>query len=69
MLSNSGFATRPMLDCLPDAGIAVSVERLRAQKTNWESVKLATPVSLDVTDEKTLDAAVTQHGISISMIL
>lgn len=38
-----------------------------AQKLS-EGIKLATPVSLDVTDEKALDAAVAEHDLVISLI-
>src|SRR5436305_6254397 len=33
-----------------------------------EGVKLAKPISLDVTDDKALDAAVAQHDLVISLI-
>ena len=33
-----------------------------------EGVKLATPISLDVTDEKALDAEVAKHDLTISLI-
>lgn len=41
---------------------------LESAKKLSEGVKLSTPISLDVTDDKALDAAVAQHDLVISLI-
>ncbi|RFU33563.1 hypothetical protein B7463_g2784, partial [Scytalidium lignicola] len=68
--SGSGFVTRPTLDVLSDAGIEVSVacRTLESAKKLAEGVKLARPISLDVTDEKALDAEVAKNDLIISLI-
>ncbi|KKY14995.1 putative saccharopine dehydrogenase [Phaeomoniella chlamydospora] len=66
----SGFVTKPTLDILSDAGIEVTVacRTLESAKKLSEGVKLAKPISLDVTDDKALDAVVAQHELVISLI-
>ncbi|KAF6221471.1 hypothetical protein HO133_002327 [Letharia lupina] len=70
LMLGSGFVTKPTLDILSDAGIEVSVacRNIDSAKKLSEGVKLAKPISLDVTDDKTLDAAVAQHDLVISLI-
>ncbi|MCJ1248083.1 Saccharopine dehydrogenase [NADP(+), L-glutamate-forming] [Trapelia coarctata] len=53
LMLGSGFVTRPTLDILSDAGIEVSVacRTLDSAKKLSEGVKLAKPISLDVTDD------------------
>ncbi|PQE29069.1 saccharopine dehydrogenase protein [Rutstroemia sp. NJR-2017a BBW] len=70
LMLGSGFVTRPTLDILSDAGIEVSVacRTLESAKKLSEGVKLARPISLDVTDEKALDAEVGKHDLVISLI-
>ncbi|KAK0615961.1 Saccharopine dehydrogenase [Bombardia bombarda] len=70
LMLGAGFVTRPTLDILSDAGIQVTVAcrtTASAQKLS-EGVKNAYPISLDVTDDKALDAAVAQHDLVISLI-
>ncbi|KAL7964331.1 Saccharopine dehydrogenase [Trichoderma sp. SZMC 28014] len=66
----AGFVTRPTLDVLTDAGIPVTVACRTLQTAQGLSagVKLATPISLDVTDSKALDAEVAKHDLVISLI-
>ncbi|KAL7948607.1 saccharopine dehydrogenase [Trichoderma barbatum] len=70
LMLGSGFVTRPTLDVLSDAGVEVSVacRTLESAKKLSEGVKLATAISLDVNDDKALDAAVAQHDLVISLI-
>ncbi|TVY67403.1 Saccharopine dehydrogenase [NADP(+),L-glutamate-forming] [Lachnellula suecica] len=70
LMLGAGFVTRPTLDILSDAGIEVSVacRTLESAKKLSEGVKNAKPISLDVTDEKALDAAVGAHDLTISLI-
>lgn len=66
----AGFVTRPALDILSKAGIAVTIacRTLESAKKLSADVKLTTPVSLDVNDEKALDAEVAKHDLVISLI-
>ncbi|KAF6836297.1 saccharopine dehydrogenase [Colletotrichum plurivorum] len=66
----AGFVTRPTLDILSDAGIPVTVacRTLESAKKLSAGVKHATPISLDVTDDKALDAEVAKHDLVISLI-
>lgn len=66
----AGFVTRPTLDVLTEAGIPVTVACRTLQTAQGLSagVKLATPISLDVTDPKALDAEVAKHDLVISLI-
>lgn len=70
LMLGAGFVTRPTLDILSDAGIEVSVacRTLESAKKLSEGVNLATPISVDVSDEKALDAAVAKHDLVISLI-
>ncbi|CAG8974978.1 hypothetical protein HYALB_00012101 [Hymenoscyphus albidus] len=70
LMLGAGFVTRPTLDVLSDAGIEVSVacRTLESAKKLSEGVKNAHPISVDVTDEKALDAAVANHDLVISLI-
>ncbi|KAI1486726.1 Apo Saccharopine reductase [Biscogniauxia mediterranea] len=70
LMLGAGFVTRPTLDILSDAGIQVSVacRTLEKAKSLAEGVKNARPISLDVTDEKALDAEVAKHDLVISLI-
>ena len=66
----AGFVTRPTLDVLSDAGIEVSVacRTLQSAQKLSAGVKNAHPISLDVTDDKALDAEVAKHDLVISLI-
>ncbi|KAK4192883.1 Saccharopine dehydrogenase [Podospora australis] len=66
----AGFVTRPTLDVLSDAGIPVTVacRTLQSAQKLSEGVKNARPISLDVTDDKALDAEVAKHDLVISLI-
>ncbi|KAM3085056.1 saccharopine dehydrogenase (NADP+, L-glutamate-forming), variant 2 [Clarireedia jacksonii] len=70
LMLGAGFVTRPTLDILSDAGIEVSVacRTLESAKKLAEGVKLARPISLDVNDEKALDAEVAKNDLVISLI-
>ncbi|RDW77022.1 saccharopine dehydrogenase-1 [Coleophoma cylindrospora] len=70
LLLGSGFVARPTLDILSDSGIEVSVacRTLESAKKLSEGVKLAHPISLDVTDESALNAEVGKHDLVISLI-
>lgn len=66
----SGFVTRPTLVILSDAGIEVSVacRTLESAKKLAAGVKNTHAISLDVTDDKALDAQVAKHDLVISLI-
>ncbi|KAJ4306378.1 saccharopine dehydrogenase (NADP+, L-glutamate-forming) [Collariella sp. IMI 366227] len=70
LMLGAGFVTRPTLDVLSDAGIPVTVacRTLTTAQQLSEGVKNATPISLDVTDDKALDAEVAKHDLVISLI-
>ncbi|KAG6012600.1 Saccharopine dehydrogenase [NADP(+), L-glutamate-forming] [Claviceps pusilla] len=70
LMLGAGFVTKPTLDVLTDAGIAVTVA-CRTLKTAQDLAgdnKLATPISLDVTNDEALDAEVGKHDLVISLI-
>jgi len=70
LLLGSGFVATPTVDLLSKAGVHVTV----ACRTLAAARKLAggfantTAVSLDVHDTSALEAAVTQHDVTISLI-
>jgi saccharopine dehydrogenase (NADP+, L-glutamate forming) len=70
LMLGAGFVTRPTLDILSDAGVAVTVacRTLESAKKLAAGVANASPVSLDVTDDAALDAAVAAHDLVISLI-
>ncbi|KAJ4857146.1 saccharopine dehydrogenase NADP binding domain-containing protein [Trichoderma breve] len=70
LLLGSGFVAKPTLDILAEAGVEVSVacRTLEKAKKLSQGVNLASAISLDVNDEKALDAAVAQHDLVISLI-
>ncbi|OHE95935.1 saccharopine dehydrogenase [Colletotrichum orchidophilum] len=70
LMLGAGFVTRPTLDILSDAGIPVTVacRTLESAKKLSEGVKHATPISLDVNDDKALDAELAKHDLVISLI-
>lgn len=70
LMLGAGFVTKPTLDILSDSGIEVSVacRTLESAKQIAEGVKHAHPISLDVTDEKALDAEVAKNDLVISLI-
>ncbi|KAI0125832.1 Apo Saccharopine reductase [Xylariales sp. AK1849] len=70
LMLGSGYVTRPTLDILSEAGIEVTVacRSLESAQKLSEGVKLAKAISLDVTDDDALDAAVAQHELIISLI-
>ncbi|TRX97303.1 hypothetical protein FHL15_001581 [Xylaria flabelliformis] len=70
LMLGAGFVTRPTLDILSDAGIKVTVACRtleRAQELS-KGVKNAYPISLDVNDDKALDAEVAKNDLVISLI-
>ncbi|KAK8225613.1 Apo Saccharopine reductase [Phyllosticta capitalensis] len=70
LLLGSGFVARPTAEILSDAGIKVVVacRTLENAKKFSEGIKNASPISLDVSDEKALDAEVAKHALTISLI-
>ncbi|KAI0996708.1 Saccharopine dehydrogenase [Podosphaera aphanis] len=70
LMLGAGFVTRPTLDILSDAGVNISVacRTLSRAKQLCEGVKNAQPISLDVTDDKALDAEVAKNDLVISLI-
>lgn len=70
LMLGAGFVTRPALDILSKAGIPVTIacRTLESAKKLSADVKLTTPISLDVNDEKALDAEVAKHDLVISLI-
>ncbi|KAM0335802.1 hypothetical protein ACHAQA_000852 [Verticillium albo-atrum] len=70
LMLGAGFVTRPTLDILSEAGIAVTVacRTLESAKKLAAGVAHSTPISLDVTDDKALDAEVAKHDVVISLI-
>ncbi|KAI1281720.1 Apo Saccharopine reductase [Xylaria sp. FL0933] len=70
LMLGAGFVTRPTLDVLSDAGIKVTVacRTLKSAQDLSKGVKNAYPISLDVTDDKALDAEVAKNDLVISLI-
>ncbi|TGO19326.1 hypothetical protein BPAE_0347g00060 [Botrytis paeoniae] len=70
LMLGAGFVTRPTLDILSEAGIQVSVacRTIESAKKLSEGVKNTHPISLDVTDDKALDAEVAKNDLVISLI-
>ncbi|GAB0135597.1 hypothetical protein EsDP_00003930 [Epichloe bromicola] len=70
LMLGAGFVTRPALDILSKAGIPVTIacRTFESAKKLSADVKLTTPISLDVNDEKALDAEVAKHDLVISLI-
>lgn len=66
----AGFVTKPTLDILTESGIPVTVacRTLESAKALSAGIKGATPISLDVSDDKALDAEVGKHDLVISLI-
>ncbi|GAM90866.1 hypothetical protein ANO11243_089120 [Dothideomycetidae sp. 11243] len=70
LLLGAGFVTRPTAQELDDAGIAVTVacRTFDSAKKLCEGLKLATPISLDVTDSAALEAEIAKVSLAISLI-
>ncbi|KAI2642132.1 Apo Saccharopine reductase [Xylaria nigripes] len=70
LMLGAGFVTRPTLDILSDADIQVTVacRTLNTAKELAKGVKNSVPISLDVSDEKALDAEVAKNDLVISLI-
>ncbi|KAI1342258.1 Saccharopine dehydrogenase [Xylariaceae sp. FL0016] len=70
LMLGAGFVTLPTLQILSDAGIPVTVacRTLTSAQSLSKGIKNATPVSLDVNDDKALDAEVGKHDLVISLI-
>ncbi|KAF4592440.1 saccharopine dehydrogenase [Ophiocordyceps camponoti-floridani] len=70
LMLGAGFVTRPTLDILSQDGISVTVacRTLSAAQSLSAGVKNASAVSLDVSDDKALDAEVAKHDLVISLI-
>ncbi|KAF4981115.1 hypothetical protein FZEAL_3022 [Fusarium zealandicum] len=70
LMLGAGFVTLPTLSVLTESGIPVTVacRTLESAKKLSDGIKLATPISLDVSDDKALDAEVAKHDLVISLI-
>ncbi|KAF2736958.1 saccharopine dehydrogenase-like protein [Polyplosphaeria fusca] len=70
LLLGAGFVTRPTAEILGDSGIHVTVacRTLESAKALAKGIKNASAISLDVTDDKALDAEVAKVDVAISLI-
>merc|ERR1711939_1064091 len=70
LLLGAGFVTRPTVQILADAGAEVTVacRTLESAKKLCEGIKNTRPISLDVTKDADLDAAVENSDLVISLI-
>lgn len=70
LLLGAGFVTKPTLDLLSKWGVAITVacRTLDSAKALVEGVKGATPIALDVSDDKALDAETAKVDLVISLI-
>ncbi|PHH63431.1 hypothetical protein CDD81_5810 [Ophiocordyceps australis] len=70
LMLGAGFVTRPTLDILSQSGIPVTVasRSLESSKKLSAGISNATPIALDVKDQKALDAEVAKHDLVISLI-
>ncbi|KAI0194643.1 saccharopine dehydrogenase [Astrocystis sublimbata] len=70
LMLGAGFVTRPTVDILCGSGIPVTVacRTLESAKSLSAGIQNATPISLDVTDDKALDAEIRKHDLVISLI-
>ncbi|KAK3069004.1 Saccharopine dehydrogenase [NADP(+), L-glutamate-forming], partial [Coniosporium uncinatum] len=65
----AGFVTKPTVEILSNNGVTVTVAcRTLERAKNLVSGTNATPISLDVEDEKALDAEVAKNAIVVSLI-
>ncbi|KAF1981158.1 Saccharopine dehydrogenase [Aulographum hederae CBS 113979] len=69
LVLGAGFVTKPTVEIVANAGVTVTVacRTLERAKKLVEGTK-ATPISLDVEDEKALDAEVAKNSIVVSLI-
>ncbi|KAF2811163.1 saccharopine dehydrogenase-like protein [Mytilinidion resinicola] len=70
LLLGAGFVTRPTAEILGNSGVSVTVacRTLESAKKLASGIKNASAISLDVTDEKALDAEVAKVSLVISLI-
>ncbi|KPI37816.1 Saccharopine dehydrogenase [NADP(+), L-glutamate-forming] [Cyphellophora attinorum] len=70
LLLGAGFVTKPTIEILANAGIEVTIacRTLESAKKLSSTIKNTRPVSLDVNDEKALDAEVARSDLVISLI-
>ncbi|CAG8567025.1 26114_t:CDS:10 [Dentiscutata erythropus] len=71
LLIGSGFVARPTVEYIlrrPENLLTVACRRISHAETLARSFPRATPISLDVTKEKELDAVVSEHDLVISLI-
>merc|ERR1711939_1214400 len=70
LLLGAGFVTRPTVQILADAGVEVTdaCRTLESAKKLCEGIKNTRPISLDVTKDADLDAAVENSDLVISLI-
>lgn len=70
----NSFISSPLIICIAlSVPLLLTLSQLACRTTDTaknlsEGVKLATPISLDVTDDYALDTAVAQHDLIISLI-
>ncbi|PHH76385.1 hypothetical protein CDD80_1567 [Ophiocordyceps camponoti-rufipedis] len=70
LMLGAGFVTRPTLDIFSQDGISVTVacRTLSAAQSLSAGVKNASAISLDVNNDKALDAEIAKHDLVISLI-
>ncbi|RKP09877.1 Saccharopine dehydrogenase [Thamnocephalis sphaerospora] len=71
LLLGSGFVARPCLEYIlrrPENKVTVACRRLEVASALAGQFDRATPLSLDVSNESALDAAVAEHDLVISLI-
>ncbi|EXJ62754.1 saccharopine dehydrogenase [NADP+, L-glutamate-forming] [Cladophialophora yegresii CBS 114405] len=70
LLLGAGFVTKPTVEILANAGVEVTVacRTLESAKNLSEGIKNTRPISLDVNDEKALDAEMEKVDLAISLI-
>merc|ERR1711939_1101500 len=70
LLLGAGFVTKPTVEILANSGIEVTIacRTLESAKKLSAGIKNTRPVSLDVTDDKALDAEVARSDLVISLI-
>ncbi|CAG8593650.1 6280_t:CDS:10 [Cetraspora pellucida] len=71
LLIGSGFVARPTVEYIlrrPENHLTIACRRISHAETLSRSFPRATSISLDVANEKALDAAVSEHDLVISLI-
>ncbi|OJJ82258.1 saccharopine dehydrogenase (NADP+, L-glutamate-forming) [Aspergillus glaucus CBS 516.65] len=70
LLLGSGFVTKPTVEVLSKANVQVTVacRTLESAQKLCEGFENTTAISLNVSDDKALDQALSQHDVAISLI-